>query len=164
MFDSRDHFRTTSPVVNGTSGVMYSGLPPIQRAPVGAFPDTRSKRPVAAHAGIGDGVDAYGFPLGHFGKAPDLEDVENEYPFLHIYQRFWQDSGGLGMYRGGLGTDSAWIVHLARRFVFQSVGSHSKVPTSGGLFGGYPPAIRPGVQVMQTDLPGGVRGVVTGWR
>jgi acetophenone carboxylase len=99
-----------------------------------------------------DGVDAYGFPLGHYGKAPDLEDVETEYPFLHLFQHFRLDSGGMGRQRGGAGTETAWMVHLAPRFVFQSVASHSRIPTSSGLFGGYPAAVRPGIQVLHGDL------------
>ena len=152
MFDSPAMRRTTSPSGNGTSGVMYAGENQF------GVPLSDLSGYTLNTAGGGartdrDGVDAYGFPLGHFGKAPDLEDVETEYPFLHLYQRFRSDSEGMGKYRGGVGTETAWMVHLAPRFVFQSVASHSKLPTSPGLFGGYPPAVRPGVLVLNTDLP-----------
>lgn len=151
MFASRETNRVTSPNGNGTSGVMYAGVTQhgVRLSDMSGYTLNTAgggARPVQ------DGVDAYGFPLGHYGKAPDLEDVETEYPFLHLYQRFRRDSGGMGKHRGGAGTETAWMVHLAPRFVFQSVASHSKIPTSSGLFGGYPPAIRPGIQILHGAL------------
>lgn len=151
MFDSAEARRTTSPVGNGTSGVMYAGINQfgVRLSDLSGY--TLNTAGGGARADR-DGVDAYGFPLGHFGKAPDLEDVETEYPFLHLYQRFRRDSAGMGAFRGGSGTETAWMLHLAPRFVFQSVASHSRIATSSGLFGGYPPAVRPGVMLLRSDL------------
>ena len=151
LFDSPDRMRVTSPAGNGTSGVMYSGVTQwgVRVSDMSGY--TLNTAGGGARTNR-DGVDAYGFPLGHYGKAPDLEDVENEFPFLHLYQKLRRDSAGLGMYRGGAGTESAWMLHLTDRFVFQSVASHSHFPSSSGVFGGYPPAIRPGIRIVGSDI------------
>lgn len=151
MYDSREARRVTSPTGNGTSGVVYAGVNQYGTRVSDLSGYTLNTAGGGARSDR-DGVDAYGFPLGHFGKAPDLEDVETEYPFLHLYQRLRRDSPGMGKYRGGAGTETAWMVHLVPRFLFQSVASHSKVPTSSGLFGGYPPAVRPGVLLLGSDI------------
>ena len=44
------------------------------------------------------------------------------------------------------------MIHLVDRFVFQSVAYHSEIPTSAGLFGGYPPAVRPGVRLVKSNV------------
>jgi acetophenone carboxylase len=33
-----------------------------------------------------DGVDVFGFPHCPWGKQPDVEDTESEFPVLHLYQ------------------------------------------------------------------------------
>ena len=152
VFDSPDRARVTSPAGNGTSGVMYSGVTQWGTRLSDMSGYTLNTAGGGARAQR-DGVDAYGFPLGHYGKAPDLEDVENEFPLLHLFQKLRQDSAGLGRYRGGAGTETAWLVHLTDRFIFQSVASHSQIPSSSGIFGGYPPAVRPGIRLLGTDIP-----------
>ncbi len=151
LFDSDHAFQVTAPIGNGTSGVMYAGVNQhgVRLADLAGYPLNTAGAGARSDA---DGVDAYGFPLGHFGKAPDAEDVENEFPFLHLFQKFRRDSAGPGRYRGGAGTETAWVLHLAPRFVFQSVASHTKIPTSSGIFGGYPPAARPGIRIVGSDV------------
>ena len=101
LYGSADRARTTSPAGNGTSGVMYSGVNQwgVRLSDMSGY--TLNTAGGGARTNR-DGVDAYGFPLGHYGKAPDLEDVESEFPFLHVYQKLRRDSGGLGKYRGAL--------------------------------------------------------------
>ena len=55
-----------------------------------------------------DGMDAYGFPWCAFGRAPDVETIENEFPMVIPFSQHWPDSGGHGRYRGGCGTAQFW--------------------------------------------------------
>ena len=48
-----------------------------------------------------DGMNAFGFPWCVFGRAPDVELVENEFPLLVPISQHWRDSCGHGKYRGG---------------------------------------------------------------
>ena len=58
-----------------------------------------------------DGIDVLGFPHGPWGKAPDVEDIESEFPLLHLYQKQQRDTCGYGKYRGGLGAAVGYVVH-----------------------------------------------------
>jgi len=98
-----------------------------------------------------DGNNSFGFPWGWWGKAPDVEDMENEQPHVHVYFRHWKDSAGFGKYRGGAGTSIAWAVQSVDSLIYQSIIKNHKVPTVQGLFGGYPPASHPGVKVVDSD-------------
>jgi acetophenone carboxylase len=151
MFDSSRRLSVTSPMGYATAGVNFAGLNQ-SGVPVSDIAGYQLNTSGGGARSDLDGVDALGFTLGYYGKAPDLEDVEREYPFLHLYQRFRRDSGGMGKYRGGCGTETAWMIHLAEHFVFQSMSSHSRLPSSSGLFGGYPAAPRPGLRVLHSDI------------
>lgn len=98
-----------------------------------------------------DGNNSFGFPWGWWGKAPDVEDMENEQPHVHLFFNHWKDSGGFGKYRGGAGTTVAWAVHKVPQLVYQSIIKNHKVPTVQGLFGGYPPASHPGIKVVNAN-------------
>jgi N-methylhydantoinase B/oxoprolinase/acetone carboxylase alpha subunit len=99
-----------------------------------------------------DGVDAYGFPLSHVGRSPDAEYVENEFPLFHLFQKFQKDSCGFGKYRGGSGTTTAYVIHHMPWALMHSNAVNFNTNANLGLFGGYPPASRPGIQVSNTDL------------
>lgn len=99
-----------------------------------------------------DGVDVFGFPHGPWGKAPDVEDVEQEFPLLHLFQHQLRDSCGYGMYRGGVGASCAWIVKGTSYLIFTSSQKESKFPTANGLFGGYAATSIPGIRVMGADM------------
>jgi N-methylhydantoinase B/oxoprolinase/acetone carboxylase alpha subunit len=98
-----------------------------------------------------DGDNSFGFPWGWWGKAPDVEDMENEQPHVHLYFKHWKDSGGFGKYRGGAGTNVAWAVKGVPFLVYQSIIKHHKVPITQGLFGGYPPPSHPGIKIVNAN-------------
>ncbi len=98
-----------------------------------------------------DGIDSWGFPYGCWGKGPDVEDMENEQPHLHLFFKHRQNSMGFGKYRGGAGTTIGVAVHSVPSLVYQSNSKNHKVPTAVGLFGGYPPATHPGITVVNTN-------------
>lgn len=99
-----------------------------------------------------DGVDVFGFPHGPWGKAPDVEDIESEFPLLHLYQHQMRDSCGYGKYRGGVGATLAYVVRGANYVVFTSSQKESRFPAHNGLFGGYSMTTLPGIQVRGADV------------
>ncbi|MFC1910252.1 hydantoinase B/oxoprolinase family protein [Chloroflexota bacterium] len=99
-----------------------------------------------------DGVDAFGFSHCFTGRAPDIEDIETEFQFLNLLAKFNKDSCGFGKHRGGSGTE---IVHVVNYVPWVRYNSHvkgSKVRNCIGLFGGYPPATLPGIEVVHNNL------------
>jgi acetophenone carboxylase len=97
---------------------------------------------------VKDGVDVFGFPHGPWGKAPDVEDIEAEFPLLHLYQKRQRDTGGSGRYRGGVGAAVAYVVHQSPRLAFTSSQKESKFPAHNGLYGGYSMSVVPGIRVL----------------
>ena len=98
-----------------------------------------------------DGVDVFGFPHGPWGKAPDVEDIENEFPVLHLYQKIEPNTCGFGMYRGGSGAAVSYIIHGVPHTIWTATSKESKFPTHSGLFGGYSESVVPAVRVVETD-------------
>jgi N-methylhydantoinase B/oxoprolinase/acetone carboxylase alpha subunit len=99
-----------------------------------------------------DGVDVFGFPHGPWGKAPDVEDIEQEFPLLHLYEHQLSDTCGLGRYRGGTGAAVCYVVYDTEYLAFTSSQKESKFPASNGLFGGYAATTLPGLRVMNSDI------------
>lgn len=99
-----------------------------------------------------DGVDAYGFSLCHIGRSPDAEFVENEFPLFHLYQKLQRDSCGPGKYRGGSGTTTAYVIRHVPWALMHTNSVNFNTNANLGLFGGYPAASRPGIQVTNTNL------------
>ncbi|MGH8598547.1 MAG: hydantoinase B/oxoprolinase family protein, partial [Gammaproteobacteria bacterium] len=91
-----------------------------------------------------DGMDAYGFPWAHGGRAPNTENVENEFPLLIPLSNHWIDSCGHGKYRGGVGTVQMWVAHHVPQVFMMCIADNSKLQTPQPLFGGYAPCTVPG--------------------
>ncbi|HUG50442.1 MAG TPA: hydantoinase B/oxoprolinase family protein [Terrimesophilobacter sp.] len=99
-----------------------------------------------------DGVDVFGFPHGPWGKAPDVEDIESEFPLLHLYQHQMRNSCGYGRFRGGVGATIAYIVRGTSHLAFTSSQKESKIPAHNGIFGGYSMTTLPGLRVQGADV------------
>ena len=99
-----------------------------------------------------DGMDAYGFPWCAFGRAPDVESMENEFPMLVPFSQHWPDSGGHGKYRGGCGTAQFWAAHHVPTVFFLSIADNSSLQTPQPLFGGYAPPTVPGLTLKDTRV------------
>ncbi len=99
-----------------------------------------------------DGIDVWGFPHGPWGKAPDVEDIESEFPLLHLYQKQQRDTCGFGKYRGGLGAAVGYVVYRTPHLAFTSSQKESKFPAHNGLFGGYSMTVLPGIRVRGSNL------------
>lgn len=99
-----------------------------------------------------DGVDAWGFPWGPWGRGPDVEEEEDERPHVHLFQRLLKDSCGHGKYRGGSGITVGWLVRGVPQAIYQSIVKSSRVQALQSFFGGYPPPTHPGIQLRDTDV------------
>lgn len=99
-----------------------------------------------------DGVDVAGFPHCPWGKQPDVEDVETQFPVLHLFQKMLPNTCGFGKYRGGAGAAIGYVTHHSSYVVWTSSSKESKLPTHAGLFGGYSETVVPGVRVVGANV------------
>ena len=99
-----------------------------------------------------DGIDTWGFPHGPWGKAPDVEDIEAEFPLLHLYQKQQRDTCGYGRFRGGVGAAVGYVVYRTAHLAFTSSQKESLFPAHNGLFGGYSMTVVPGIRVVGSNL------------
>jgi N-methylhydantoinase B/oxoprolinase/acetone carboxylase alpha subunit len=99
-----------------------------------------------------DGMDAYGFPWCAFGRAPDVESMENEFPMLIPLSSHWSDSGGAGKYRGGVGTAHLWVGHHVPMLFAMAIADNSRVQTPQPLFGGYAQPTVPGIVLEDVNV------------
>jgi len=99
-----------------------------------------------------DGMDAFGFPWCVFGRAPDTELVENEFPLLVPLSNHWKDSCGHGKYRGGVGTAQVWVAHHVPNIYMMAIADNTKLQTPQPLFGGYAPCTVPGIGIRNSNI------------
>lgn len=99
-----------------------------------------------------DGMDAFGFPWCVFGRAPNTEQVENEFPLLVPLSNHWKDSCGHGKYRGGAGTAQMWVAHHVPAVYMMAIADNSKLQTPQPLFGGYAPCTVPGIGIRNANV------------
>jgi N-methylhydantoinase B len=72
------------------------------------------------------------------GIVTSIEMSEYFYPVLHLYYRRLEDSGGPGMFRGGVGVEAALTPHDAPKpFTINIFGWGVQSPASAGMYGGY---------------------------
>lgn len=99
-----------------------------------------------------DGMDSFGFPWCVFGRAPNTEAVENEFPLLIPMSNQWSDSCGHGKYRGGVGTAQLWVAHETPVIYMMAIADNTKLQTPQPLFGGYAPCTVPGISIRDAKL------------
>lgn len=99
-----------------------------------------------------DGMDAFGFPWCVFGRAPNTEQVENEFPLLVPMSNHWKDSCGHGKYRGGVGTAQLWVAHHVPAVYMMAIADNTKLQTPQPLFGGYAPCTVPGIGIRNANV------------
>ncbi|MCW3018764.1 MAG: hypothetical protein JWN10_1072 [Solirubrobacterales bacterium] len=87
-----------------------------------------------------DGIDNGGTAWGPKGMGPNVEHNEQSYPILYLWRRDLADSGGAGRYRGGNASSLAVIPHRVEGITHDITAWGMAVPTSTGLFGGWPAA------------------------
>lgn len=99
-----------------------------------------------------DGVDSNSFMFSPTSRGYDAEETEAEMPILHLYQGHRKDSCGFGKFRGGSGTESAYIIEGVPEVAMFSGGRETHIRSVQGLFGGYPGAVKLGVEIHGTNI------------
>jgi N-methylhydantoinase B len=86
-----------------------------------------------------DGVDSGGaFTMSSAAILTNIENFERLYPVIYLFRRQCKDTGGPGKFRGGVGCDTAWIIHEVPKATWWLSGMGQEGMNSFPLFGGYP--------------------------
>src|SRR4029078_12657307 len=102
-------------------------------------------------------INAFGLPGCPFGRAPDVELMENEFPILIPLSQHWTDSAGAGNHRGGGATVQPWVARQAPMVLLMCIADNSKLQTPQPLFGGYAPCTVPGIGIRAPGVMGVLR-------
>jgi N-methylhydantoinase B len=90
-----------------------------------------------------DGLDAGGLPGSPAMAIGNVEVYEKENPVLYVFRKYAPDTGGSGLQRGGVGTQSLVVPHKNAGAIDMTVLTHgASQPESQGLFGGYPSSVQ----------------------
>jgi N-methylhydantoinase B len=89
----------------------------------------------------GDGISTGGQSRTPICKLPNIEHTEQSFPLLFLYRKEVTDSGGAGLYRGGLSAESCFIPHRTPHITHDTLSSGNAMPTSSGMMGGYPATV-----------------------
>ncbi|MBV9004766.1 MAG: hydantoinase B/oxoprolinase family protein, partial [Solirubrobacterales bacterium] len=146
MFASHEHDRVAASASNAGNAIVIAGqtqwgLPFADMVAYSINTEGMGGRPDSA------GMNAFGFPWCPFGRAPDVELMENEFPLLVPFSQHWKDSCGAGKHRGGVGTVQLWVAHQAPQVLLMAIADNSKLQTPQPLFGGYAPCTVPGIAI-----------------
>ncbi len=97
-----------------------------------------------------DGTDSGGSSM----SCPNVEWFEQNFPILYLFRRHARDAAGAGKFRGGLGAETAHIIHDAPEEKIKGVAyGVAGLKNSGhGIFGGYPGAPSVVVLLEQTKV------------
>lgn len=151
MFASQEHDRVAASASNAGNAIVIAGLtqwglPFADMVAYSINTEGMGGRPASA------GMNAFGFPWCPFGRAPDVELMENEFPLLIPFSQHWKDSCGAGKHRGGVGTVQLWVAHQAPQVLLMAIADNSKLQTPQPLFGGYAPCTVPGIGIRGPRL------------
>jgi N-methylhydantoinase B/oxoprolinase/acetone carboxylase alpha subunit len=151
MFASQEHDRVAASASNAGNAIVIAGqtqwgLPFADMVAYSINTEGMGGRPSSA------GMNAFGFPWCPFGRAPDVELMENEFPLLIPFSQHWRDSCGAGKHRGGVGTVQLWVAHQAPMVLLMAIADNSKLQTPQPLFGGYAPCTVPGIGIRGPRL------------
>jgi len=151
MFGTRDWIRVGASLANAgnatvIAGLSQWGLPYADMIAYSINTEGQGGRPTKK------GMDAFGFPWCPFGRAPNVELMESEFPLLIPLSQHWKDSCGHGKQRGGVGTAQMWVAHQAPQVFFMAIADNSKIQTPQPLFGGYAPCTVPGIGIRGANI------------
>jgi acetophenone carboxylase len=151
MFASREHDRVAASASNAGNAMVIAGqsqwgLPFADMVAYSINTEGMGGRPSSA------GINAFGFPWCPFGRAPDVELMENEFPLLIPLSQHWMDSAGAGKHRGGVGAVQLWVAHQVPMVLLMAIADNSKLQTPQPLFGGYGPCTVPGIGIRAPGL------------
>ena len=86
-----------------------------------------------------DGIDSGG---GNYMSCPNVEWFEASFPILYLFRRHVRDGAGPGKFRGGVGAETAHILHDSPDDTIKGVayGVAGLTNSGQGIFGGHPGA------------------------
>ncbi|MDO8211095.1 hydantoinase B/oxoprolinase family protein [Conexibacter sp. CPCC 206217] len=99
-----------------------------------------------------DGISTGGTWWAPQSSMANCEEVERNYPLLHLYRREVHGGGGHGRWRGGDGIVVAWVPYEGSELEFATTTAATVVPNTIGLSGGYPGAIGGHFRVADSDV------------
>ena len=100
-----------------------------------------------------DGPDTGGLPGTPASAIANVETYEKEYPLLYVYRRQSADTGGAGLFRGGVGTEEMLIPHKNKGPIDLTVLTHgASQPEAQGLYGGYPSSVQVRLLLRASDV------------
>jgi N-methylhydantoinase B len=95
----------------------------------------------AAARPFADGFDTSGKVTSHLGFLSNVESQEWKLPLLYVYRTRLADSGGPGMFRGGLTSAVAVVPHKTDGLTWKSQNTAgADQSNAAGIHGGYPGA------------------------
>jgi N-methylhydantoinase B len=103
-----------------------------------------------------DGIDSAGHVFIPSGSCPNVETYEVAFPILYLYRRQVTDSGGAGMFRGGVGGEWCVMLHDAPEgeAVANILGYGTEAGMNGGICGGYPGSGFQFLMIRDSDILG----------
>lgn len=151
MYGTQDWIRVAASAANAGNAVVIAGLsqwglPYADMIAYSINTEGQGGRPTMK------GMDSFGFPWCPFGRAPNVELMENEFPLLIPFSQHWKNSCGHGKYRGGSGTAQMWVAHQAPQVFLMAIADNSIVQTPQPLFGGYAPCTVPGIGIRNANI------------
>ncbi len=108
---------------------------------------------------FGDGHDNAGSLMAPRYSCINVEHAESLYPILFLYRQRAQDSGGPGLWRGGVSADHAITPHGTDEIAVGVTSSGSDHSHTLGLVGGYPGSGSV-VRVARGGMPDGGQKVI----
>jgi N-methylhydantoinase B len=88
-----------------------------------------------------DGFDFSGKATSHLGFLSNVESQEWKLPILYVFRRGLADSGGPGLWRGGMTAMAAVVAHKGTDMIWKSQNTAgSDQSNASGIHGGYPGA------------------------
>jgi N-methylhydantoinase B len=99
-----------------------------------------------------DGISTGGYPFDPLAMCPNVEFNEQFFPILYLYRKEISDSGGAGKYRGGNSAVSAFTTYGTEEINISVTTSGAIIPTTNGLFGGYPGSTNGFTVVESSDI------------
>ena len=141
MMISDENQRASICASGGSSNAPISGMSGINQhgEPWGGL---HMEIPAGALGGfaLNDGIPTGGTLWSYGTRMPDAETEEQDRPILFLYRSELKDSGGAGRWARGVGPVAAQVTHGADEIRHDVSACGFAIPTSGGLFGGYPGA------------------------
>jgi N-methylhydantoinase B len=120
-------------------------------APTVAFPMSVGMAAGGPAQTTSDGLEVYAATCMNGCDMPDVEVEETSQPGMILWRRIARDTGGAGLYRGGLGVSTCLAILHCDRMAGGAYTNTTYVPPRGAA-GGYPGAAGKAVLLRDTNI------------